>query len=86
MKKISQLGPEAIPGGDQFNFRQRSTDLIAKWHNILNQNQAQSQKKDEGVDVDVQATTANGAEEPPETNGANTSVMEGDLTMLTDAA
>ena len=85
MKKISQLGPEAIPGGDQFNFRQRSTDLISKWHNILNQNQAQNQKKDEGVDLD-QATTANGAEEPPATNGANTSVMEGDLTMITDVA
>jgi len=85
MKKISQLGPEAIPGGDQFNFRQRSTDLITKWHNILNQNQAQNQKKDEGMDVD-QATPANGAEEPPATNGANTSVMEGDLTVITDVA
>jgi hypothetical protein len=86
MKKISQLGPEAIPGGDQFNFRQRSTDLISKWHNILNQNQAQNQKKDEGMDVDVQTTATNGAEEPPATNGADTSVMEGDLTMITDAS
>lgn len=82
MKKISQLSPEVIPGGDQYNFRQRSTDLIAKWHNILNQNQ----KKDEGVEVDAQANTANGAEEVPETNGANLSMMEGDLTMMTDAA
>lgn len=82
MKKISQLSPEAIPGGDQFNFRQRSTDLIAKWHNILNQNQ----KKDEGMEVDAQATATNGAEEVPETNGANASMMEGDLTMMTDTA
>jgi hypothetical protein len=85
MKKISQLSPEAIPGGDQFNFRQRSTDLISKWHNILNQNQAQNQKKTR-VWTSMQATTANGAEEVPATNGANTSVMEGDLTMITDAA
>jgi len=86
MKKISQLSPEAIPGGDQYNFRQRSTDLIAKWHNILNQNQNQSQKKDEGMEADAQATTTNGAEEVPETNGANASMIEGDLTMMTDTA
>lgn len=84
MKKLSQLSPEAIPGGDQFNFRQRSTELIAKWHNILNQNQ--NQKKDEGMEVDAQATAANGAEEVLAINGANTSVMDGDLTMMTDAA
>lgn len=83
MKKISQLTPEAIPGGDQFNFRQRSTDLISKWHNILNQNQNQNQKKDDGI---AQATATNGAEEVPETNGADASMMEGDLTMMTDTA
>jgi hypothetical protein len=83
MKKISQLSLEAIPGGDQYNFRQRSTDLISKWHNILNQNQ--NQKKDEGMEVDAQATNANGTEEVPATNGADASFMEGDLTMMTDA-
>ena len=86
MKKISQLTLEAIPGGDQYNFRQRSTDLIAKWHNILNQNQNQNQKKDEGIEVDAQATTTNGVEEVPATNGADASAMDGDLTMMTDAA
>jgi hypothetical protein len=86
MKKISQLSLEAIPGGDQYNFRQRSTDLIAKWHNILNQNQNQNQKKDEDMEVEAQGTTTNGAEEPPATNGANVSVVEGDLIGVTDAA
>lgn len=78
MKKISQLAPDAIPENDKFNFRPRASDLVTKWQAIL------TTKPEEGTANGAAPTATNG--EPPavDANG-DISMIDGDITIMTDA-
>jgi len=65
LKRIALLKDGVIPDDEKYKFRQRSSDLAAKWASIMQENGDSSPKAEAASTDAAPATTENGTEAAP---------------------